>query len=63
MLNSEDTDSTRTAVWDEIPELKGYNSYEVTDAWTGRNLGCIQGQYSVSLQSHDVAVLVVKGPC
>lgn len=63
MLNSEDASSIRTAVWSEIPELKGHDSYEVIDAWTGNNLGCIQGQYLVALQSHDIAVLVVKGQC
>ena len=32
MLNSEDTSYIRTAVWNEIPELKSYDSYEVIDA-------------------------------
>lgn len=63
MLNSEDSSATRTAVWSEIPELQGHDSYHVLDAWTGKSLGCVQKQYSASLESHDVAVLVVQGAC
>jgi alpha-galactosidase len=63
MLNSEGASAIRTAVWDEIPELMDHDSYEIIEAWTGKKLGCVQGQYSVALQSHDVAVLVVRGPC
>lgn len=70
MFNSENTNATRTAVWDEVLELKGSkknkkkgNGYKVTDAWTGKDLGCIKKEYSVELESHDVAVLVVKGEC
>nr|O94221.1 RecName: Full=Probable alpha-galactosidase B; AltName: Full=Melibiase B; Flags: Precursor [Penicillium simplicissimum]CAA08915.1 alpha-galactosidase 1 [Penicillium simplicissimum] len=63
MLNSENSTSTRTAVWKEIPELKGHNAYRVTDAWSGKDLGCVKKQYSASLASHDVAVLVVKEAC
>ncbi|KAK5797380.1 hypothetical protein VI817_003671 [Penicillium citrinum] len=62
MLNSENTTATRTAVWNEIPEL-GSDSYEVVDAWTGKNLGCVKNQYTASLSSHDVSILLVKGKC
>lgn len=63
MLNSEDTNATRTAVWKEIPELKHHDAYLVVDAWSGKELGCVKKQYSVTLESHDVAVLVIKGVC
>lgn len=63
MLNSENSTSTRTAVWNEVPELKGHNAYRVIDAWSGKDHGCVKKQYSASLASHDVAVLVVKGTC
>ena len=63
MLNSDNSTATRTAIWDEIPELKGGNSYQVTDAWSGKDLGCVKSQYSSTLASHDSAVLVVKGSC
>lgn len=70
MFNSEDVNATRTAVWSEIPELKGKkkdkrgdDGYKVTDAWTGKDLGCVKKEYSVQLESHDVAVLIVKEVC
>ncbi|KAJ6045934.1 Aldolase-type TIM barrel [Penicillium canescens] len=63
MFNSESGTSTRTAVWKEVPELKGHDAYHVIDAWTGKDLGCVKKKHSASLQSHDVAVLVVKGKC
>ncbi|KAJ5831777.1 hypothetical protein N7474_000088 [Penicillium riverlandense] len=63
MLNSEDQTATRTATWSEIPELKGGNAYHVTDAWSGKNLGCVKDSHSVQLESHDVAVLVVGRRC
>ncbi|KAJ5321836.1 Aldolase-type TIM barrel [Penicillium brevicompactum] len=63
MLNSENVSSHRTAVWSEIPELRSHDSYEVTDGWTGQNLGCIHGKYSKLLHSHDIAVLVVQEKC
>ena len=64
MLNTEMTTANRTALWSEVPELKGgASSYQVTDAWTGKSLGCIKDQYSVALSSHDAAVLIVQGSC
>lgn len=63
MLNSEGVTSTRTAVWSEIPELKKGKSFQVVDAWTGKDLGCVKDQYSVDLKRHDAAVLLVKGCC
>lgn len=80
MLNSEDEAAVRTAVWDEVPELKEKTrvgrsrvgrrgsggeevGFRVTDAWTGKDLGCVRGRYSVELESHDVAVLVVGERC
>ncbi|KAB8233407.1 hypothetical protein ETB97_001359 [Aspergillus alliaceus] len=67
MLNSEDSDQTRTAVWSEIPELGGSagkdSGHQVTDVWTGEDLGCVKGEYSVELQRHDAAALVVGQPC
>lgn len=64
MFNSGNTTDTRTATWSEIPELKsGSDSYQVIDAWSGEDLGCVEKEHSVSLESHDVSVLVVKGEC
>ena len=61
MLNTEDGSANRTAIWSEVPELKdcAHECLHVTDAWTGASLGCIKDEYTVELESHDVAVLVV----
>lgn len=37
--------------------------FKVTDVWTGKDLGCIENEYEVELESHDTAVLHVHGPC
>ena len=72
MLNSEGEVKTRSAVWEEVPELKDRGAkknskekkgFKVTDAWTGKDLGCVKDKYEVKLQAHDVAVLVVGGEC
>ena len=78
MLNSEGEKKTRKAVWSEIPELSGSGQqqrkrfervkrqatkFKVTDVWTGEDLGCVEDEYSVELESHDTAVLHVHGPC
>lgn len=63
MLNTEGVTSDRTAVWSEIPELKNGNSFQVVDAWTGKDLGCVKDEYNAKINSHDAAVLLVRGSC
>lgn len=63
MLNSEDDVNTRKATWSEIPELKDHDAYQVTDIWTGEDLGCIEEEYKVELETHDTAALLVTGEC
>ncbi|KAK2763209.1 hypothetical protein FQN54_009845 [Arachnomyces sp. PD_36] len=63
MLNTEDETSNRTAAWDEIPELQGHGSYKVTDIWTRKSLGCISGEYTAQLESHDTAAFIVTDKC
>ncbi|KAL4903807.1 putative alpha-galactosidase B [Aspergillus multicolor] len=70
MLNSENVTSKRKTVWSEVPELReqeleygeGYGegkAFEVVDAWTGEELGCVETGFEVELEAQDVAVLVV----
>ncbi|RMJ26587.1 hypothetical protein PHISP_02519 [Aspergillus sp. HF37] len=61
MLNTEDSAANRTAVWSEIPELKNGKRFQVVDAWTGKDLGCVKDQHRVEVESHDAAVLLVRG--
>ncbi|KIM94768.1 hypothetical protein OIDMADRAFT_135764, partial [Oidiodendron maius Zn] len=75
MMNTEDTNATRTAVWSEVPELqdiekrmkirrggKGGGGFNVVDVWTGKEMGCVRDSYSVELETHDAAVSMVKQP-
>lgn len=62
MLNTLDKTAPRTAKWNEIPGLHG-DRHHVTDVWTGKDLGCISGQISYDVLSHDTVALMVKGRC
>jgi alpha-galactosidase len=76
MMNTEDINATRTAIWSEVPELRDIEKsmkirsggkvgggFNVVDVWTGQDIGCVRDSYSVELESHDAAVLMVKQPC
>lgn len=63
MLNpSNTTTELKEAVWSEIPGLSD-GSYQVTDVWTGDDLGCISSSYAVNVSSHDTAVILVGEKC
>lgn len=62
MLNPTDATQTKQAVWSEIPGLGG-SSYQVTDVWTGQDLGCVVGNYSTDVDSHDTSVVLVGDAC
>ena len=62
MFNSLNNTRSMTATFDEIPQLAG-SSYHVTDAWTGKNMGCKQGSVQMSVKAHDTAVLLLKDTC
>ncbi len=52
-----------TADFSEIPQLKSGAKYKVTDAWTGKSLGCKKNKMSVKLEQHDTAVLIFESSC
>ncbi|MCJ1326022.1 hypothetical protein MMC10_002685 [Thelotrema lepadinum] len=62
MLNPGDDEVTKEATWSEVPGLGGA-AYQITDAWTGTDLGCMQGGYSANVSSHDSAVILVENAC
>jgi alpha-galactosidase len=63
-LNSLDTDAKREIKWDEIPHLKKEGAaFEVTDVWSGKNLGCVEMGISRSLAPHDTMAFVVGRKC
>ncbi|ORY13416.1 glycoside hydrolase superfamily [Clohesyomyces aquaticus] len=53
----------KTAVWKEIPELSKGGSYQVTDIWSGKQLGCVKGELKVEVEGHDTIGLLVGEEC
>ncbi|KAF2395946.1 putative alpha-galactosidase B [Trichodelitschia bisporula] len=63
VLNTDESTATRNIAWGDIPGLSGDKSYQVTDAWTDTDLGCVGGGMDVVISAHDTAVFVLKGEC
>lgn len=66
MLNTLNETATRTAVWSEVPQLAtsgNSSAFVVTDIWTGESLGCQEGSVKWTVDSHDVAGLLVGDAC
>ena len=57
MLNTQDQEMTKRAVFSEIPGLKGKEEYLVHDMWTGKDLGVFKGEFSIAVKKHDTAAL------
>ena len=62
MLNTLNNTEQKTANFSEIPGLDANSSYSLINVWTGNSLGCFSGNYTVSVETHDTAVLLVQ-PC
>lgn len=62
-LNVADTPQSKEIWWKEVPQLKAGKSYDVVDAWTDQELGCIKDGIGLNVGAHDTAVLVVTGEC
>ncbi|KAH8924798.1 glycoside hydrolase family 27 protein [Atractiella rhizophila] len=63
LFNPYDVATSKSALWSEVPGLKGHKSYSLKDAWTGRNLGCVASNYTVTVAAHDTAVIIVGKAC
>ncbi|KAL9114272.1 MAG: hypothetical protein Q9227_001694 [Pyrenula ochraceoflavens] len=65
MLNTDNatTSVNKTADFAEVPGLEANGTYNLTDVWTGQNLGCVTGDYTVAVAAHDTAALWVKDNC
>ncbi len=63
MLNTLLTSRKMTADFGEIPGLLETERYEVTDVWTGENLGCVSKGVTVELHSYDTSALLVQRRC
>ncbi|CZR56886.1 related alpha-galactosidase B [Phialocephala subalpina] len=60
-LNSLNETAERQIVWSELPEYKkGWcENFEVTDIWTGENLGYVPGGINRTLNAHDTMGFIV----
>lgn len=63
LLNTNDTPQTMTFEFDDIESLKGKDTYNVVDVWTGQNLGCTGDFVNTNVSSHDTAVYLVQDAC
>lgn len=61
MLNSEEETETRKVSWGDVPDLDG-SSYEVSNVWSGKSLGCVD-EVKAEMETHDTAVLLVGNEC
>ena len=62
MLNPGDAEVEKEANWSEVPGLGG-SAYQVTDVWTGADLGCVSDGYATNVSSHDTAAVLVGQAC
>jgi alpha-galactosidase len=63
MFNPYSSTKTKTAIWSEIPQLRGGKSWMVEDVWSGKSLGCVADKLDQQVGAHDTAGLWVRGPC
>ncbi|TVY38815.1 putative alpha-galactosidase B [Lachnellula occidentalis] len=68
-LNTWNVTANREIVWSEVPHLepkrrgRGGDAFQVTDIWTGEDLGCVQYAVNKSVNSHDTIGFLVGDGC
>jgi alpha-galactosidase len=63
-LNTLDNNAWREIKWAEVPQLKrAGSSFEVTDVWTGKSLGCVKDGIKRLVGSHDTVAFTVGKKC
>lgn len=63
MLNTLDAARNMTADFSEIPGGHCADGCSATDVWTGEDMGCYADGVTMSVESHDTAVLLLQEPC
>ncbi|KAK5150074.1 hypothetical protein LTS14_010439 [Recurvomyces mirabilis] len=63
MFNPFDYSMSMTASYAEIPQLDAGACYSVTDVWTGKDMGCLDSNVTMTVEAHDTAVLLVGPEC
>jgi alpha-galactosidase len=63
-LNTLNETAVREIKWKEVPGLeKGCDSFQVTDIWSGRDLGCVSGGIRKKVEAHDTIGFLVGKKC
>lgn len=63
-LNTLDKVASRQIKWEEVPELRtGGDTFQVTDIWTGEDLGCVKGGIKQSVGAHDTIAYLLGDSC
>jgi alpha-galactosidase len=62
LFNPYEDTRTKTASFDDVPQLDGGVKYYATDIWTGEDLGCVD-DLQADVEGHDTAGWLVGGKC
>lgn len=63
MLNTLEVGTAKSAVWSEIPQLRGGQCFNVLNVWTDEEIGCVKDRYTARVGRHDIAAIIVGGRC
>jgi len=67
-LNTLNDTTEKEIVWNEVPHLekthkRGGDAFQVTDIWSGEDLGCVRHSLKKQVNSHDTAGFLVGDRC
>lgn len=63
LFNPYNETKTKTASFAEVPQLEADGKYQVTEIWTGKDLGCIAGSIEGDVGAHDTSGFLVGESC
>lgn len=63
MFNPTNNTVAMTADYGEIPELEKGGCYDITEVWSGKNMGCKENSVKVDVAAHDTAIFLVGDKC
>ncbi|KAI1332841.1 glycoside hydrolase family 27 protein [Xylariaceae sp. FL0255] len=60
LLNPTNDTANMTVDFSEVPSLTSGGSYDIVDVWTGDDQGTVSSTYTVSVDAHDTAALLLS---
>ena len=63
LFNPTNSTMKMTADYAEIPQLESRGCYDVTDVWSGKNLGCKEKKVEAKVMAHDTAIFLFGKEC